>query len=114
MRKLVTTVEVVAEEEQDTKKFFLDYYILRKEVKVEGVTASRYGLEIYKRARRKDGTPYVEYRKIFDVYETELEAEEVLLLMSRNTVTPIAMKDILEDILGVKDFAGEALLVEAM
>ena len=113
MRKLVKTVNV-ATEESGGETFFLDYYILEKEVQVEGICISRFGLEIYKRAHRKDGTPYAEYRKIFDVFQTEAEANEVLNLLARNTVTPISMKEILEDLLGCTDFAGEASLVEAV
>ncbi len=113
MRKLVKTVNVAAEE-TDEKAFFLDYYILEKEVQVEGICISRFGLEIYKRAQRKDGTPYAEYRKVFDLFQTEAEAEEMLLLMARNTVTPISMKDILEDLLGCTEFVGEVSMVEAV
>ena len=39
--------------------------VREKEVIVEGYSFNRFGLEIYKRARRADGTPYIEYRKIF-------------------------------------------------
>lgn len=113
MRKLVKTVEVVTEE-SGTDAFFLDYYILEKEVQVEGLCVNRFGLEIYKRAKRSDGTPYAEYRKVFDVFQTEAEAREVLQLLSRNTVTPISMKDILEDLLGYAEFSGEVSLVEAV
>ncbi|MBR7164632.1 MAG: hypothetical protein IKD21_06670 [Clostridia bacterium] len=113
MRKLVKTVNV-ATDESGEETFFLDYYILEKEVQVEGISISRFGLEIYKRAQRKDGTPYAEYRKVFDVFQTEAEANEVLHLLARNTVTPVSMKEILEDLLGCSDFSGEALLVEAV
>ena len=113
MRKLVKTVNV-ATDETGKETFFLDYYILEKEVQVEGICIRRFGLEIYKRAHRPDGKPYAEYRKVFDLFGTEAEANEVLHLMARNTVTPISMKEILEDLLGVSDFSGELLLVEAM
>ncbi len=109
MRKLIKTTDVATE---TGDVFSLDYYILKKEVHIEGQHACRFGLEIYKRARRKDGTPYAEYRKIFDVFQTEEEATAVLTLMARNTVTPISMKEILEDMLGCSNFAGELLLVE--
>ena len=84
MRKLIKTVKV-AGEESGSEPFFLDYYILEKTVTVESESVSRFGLEIYKRARRKDGTPYAEYRKIFDVFQTEAEADEMLMLLARNS-----------------------------
>ncbi len=113
MRQLFKTVTVTTGEDE-TKNFFLDYYVLEKKIKIENQYVNRFGIEVYKRARRDDGTPYVEYRKIFDVFGTEAEALEVLDLMARNTVTPISMLEILEDLLGVREFAGEALFVEAV
>ena len=113
MRQLFKTITVTAGEEA-TKNFFLDYYILEKKMKIENQEVTRFGIEIYKRARRSDGTPYVEYRKIFDVFGTAAEAMEMLDLMARNTVTPISMLEVLEDLLGVREFAGEALFVEAV
>lgn len=105
MREFLTTVHV--ENEEECQNFDLDYYILAKSVRVEEKQVLRYGVEIYKRARRKDGRPYAEYRKIFDVFATEAEAREFLRLLARNAVTPISMKDVVEDVLGITEFAGE-------
>ena len=113
MRRLVQTVHV-DEAPNEYAAFSLDYYLLQKEVTLEGRTFNRFGLEIYKRAFRKDGTPYIEYRKIFDVFHTEAEAEQMLLQMARNSVTPISMKEILEDLLGNTEFTIEELYVEAV
>ncbi|MBE7047787.1 MAG: hypothetical protein E7393_00230 [Ruminococcaceae bacterium] len=113
MRKLFTTV-TIQEEEGAQESFSLDYYLLEKEVCVEDVRVNRFGVEIYKKAKRSDGTPYAEYRKIFDVFHTEAEALEVLSMMARNSVTPISMKDVLEDLLGIVEFVDEGLLMEAV
>ncbi len=112
MRNLVKTVYVATEE--PGTEFFLDYYILEKEVQVEGKSALRFGLEIYKRAKRADGSAYGEYRKIFDVFQTEAEADAVARLLASNTVTPISMKEILEDLLGQSEFAEDLTVVEAV
>lgn len=113
MRYLYRTVKVTGVGETE-KSFVLDYYVLAKEVEVEEQKAVRYGIEIYKKGHRPCGTAYIEYRKIFDVFATEGEAMAVLDVMANNTVTPISMKEILEDLLGVEEFAGEALFVEAV
>ena len=105
MRQFLTTVHVVNEEEGQC--FDLDYYILSKEKTIEGEAALRFGVEIYKRAKRRDGRPYIEYRKLFDLFGTEGEAEEFLYLLARNSVTPIAVKDIAEDVLGITEFVSE-------
>lgn len=111
-RTMFTTVQVCNEEEH--QGFFLDYYLLEKAVAVEGVCVNRFGIEICKRAQRENGVPYVEYRKIFDVFQTKTEACEMLEILARNTVTPISLKEILEDFLGISEFVGEELFVEAV
>ncbi len=113
MRYLIKTVNVDSVE-GEYEGFSLDYYLLEKEVCIESKCINRFGVEIYKRARRADGTAYAEYRKIFDLFQTAEEAMEVLELMARNTVTPISMKDILEDLLGIADFTGEMAISEAV
>lgn len=111
MRYPLESVHVVPES-SDTDGFDLDYYILEKEVRIEERNVKRFGIEIYKRGKRTNGTPYIEYRKIFDVFATAEEAAEMLRLMARNTVTPISMQYVLEDMLGVTTFTGEALFME--
>lgn len=113
MRYLFKTVNVDGVE-GEYEGFSLDYYLLEKEVCIESKCINRFGVEIYKRAKRPDGTAYAEYRKIFDVFHTAEEAMEVLEVMARNTVTPISMKDILEDLLGIADFTGEMAISEAV
>ncbi len=113
MRKLVKTI-TVDEVSGEHKGFKLDYFVLQKDVTIEGATYTRYGLEICKRAVRNNGSPYLEYRKIFDLFHSEEEAEHVLLQMAAGTVTPISMKDILEDLLGITEFIHEELYVEAV
>jgi len=113
LRRLITTT-TVQKEAGVHEEFSLDYYVLQKEVIIESHAFERFGIEICKRARRSDGTPYIEYRKIFDLFHSEAEAIEVLKQMARNSVTPISMKDILEDMLGVTEFTGEELYVEAV
>ncbi|MBE7010576.1 MAG: hypothetical protein E7418_03700 [Ruminococcaceae bacterium] len=113
MRRLVKTV-AIDEVAGEHKAFGLDYYVLQKDVMFEGKTYTRYGLEICKRATRENGTPYLEYRKIFDLFHSEEEAEHVLLLLAAGAVTPISMKDILEDLLGTTEFVHEEVFVEAV
>ena len=113
MRHLFKTVNVEGIP-GECEPFSLDYYLLEKEVCIESKCMNRFGVEIYKRARRIDGTAYAEYRKIFDVFQTAEEAIQVLELMARNTVTPISMKDILEDLLGIAEFTCEVMMSEAV
>lgn len=114
MRKLYKTVNVASECDGEERKFFLDYYILEKEVQIEGFSVNTYGIEICKRAKRENNTSYFEYRKIFDIFCTEEETASVIDKLARNSVTPICMQEVLEDLIGTGDFVSEEFLVEAV
>lgn len=114
MRKLYKTVSVMSECDGEERKFSLDYYILEKEVQIEGFSVNTYGIEICKRDKRENNSSYFEYRKIFDVFCSEAETIDVLDKLSRNTVTPVCMQEVLEDLIGTGDFVSEELLVQAV
>ena len=114
MRKLYKTVNVASECEGEERKFMLDYYILEKEVEIEGFSVNTYGIEICKRGKKENGASYFEYRKIFDIFCTEEETEDVIDKLARNSVTPICMQEVLEDLIGTGDFVSEELLVAAV
>ena len=114
MRKLYKTVNVASECDGEEMKFWLDYYVLEKEVEIEGFSVNTYGIEICKRAKRENGSSYFEYRKIFDIFCTEEETTSVIDKLARNSVTPICMQEVLEDLIGTGDFVSEEVLVEAV
>ncbi len=114
MRKLYKTVSVASECDGEERRFSLDYYILEKEVQIEGFSVNTYGIEICKRDKRENNSSYFEYRKIFDIFCTEAETMDVLDKLSRNSVTPICMQEVLEDLIGTGDFVSEEFLVAAV
>jgi hypothetical protein len=87
------------------RSFFLDYYIIEKEILIDGFTFHTYGLEIAK--RMDSGGACTEFRRVYDVFCTEKEAFEALNTLIRNAVTPVCLLEILEDMIGVGDFVNE-------
>jgi len=114
IRKLYKTVNVSSECDGEERKFWLDYYILEKEVEIEEFSVNTYGIEICKRSKREDNSSYFEYRKIFDIFCTEEETVDVINKLARNSVTPICMQEVLEDLIGTGDFVSEEFLVAAV
>lgn len=114
MRKLYKTVNVNSECEGDKHEFVLDYYILLKEVQIEGYCVNTYGIEICKKSKRENNSSYFEYRKIFDLFCSESETMHVIDKLARNSVTPICMQEVLEDLIGTGDFVSEEYLVAAV
>lgn len=85
----------------------LDYYVLEKEVEVDGFSINTYGIEISKRTC--DGTEpvEVEYRRVYDIFCTYRETEEALEKLVRNAVTPVALLDVLHDMVGIGTLVNE-------
>ena len=113
-RKLIRTVSVSAEEEQNTSCFILEYYVLAGNCATDGICANTYGIEVLKRSCTDFGTLRVEYRKVFDVFCTEAEAADAACVLARNTVTPISVRDVLEQFIGTADFAHEEYEIAAV
>ena len=113
-RRLYKTVNVESECEGSKRVFTLDYYILEKEVQIEGFSVNTYGIEICKKSKRENNSSYFEYRKIFDIFCTEEETIDVIDKLARNSVTPICMQEVLEDLIGTGDFVSEEYLVAAV
>ena len=106
-RKLIRTVTVAASEENETRTFHLEYYVIARETSLEGGAFETYGIEVLKREKTEFGSLRVEYRKVFDVFCTEREAREAAQLLARNTVTPVSVRDILEQLIGTEDIPCE-------
>ena len=102
VRKAVVNVE------DDVKRsFILEYFTLEKETYVEGQSHNTYGVEVLKRERTELGTVRIEYRKVFDVFCTEDEAINAANLLADNTVTPVSLRDIIEQLIGTDEIEYE-------
>ncbi|MBR5156684.1 MAG: hypothetical protein IKW59_02840 [Clostridia bacterium] len=106
-RKLYKTVSVNSKSDAANYDFDLEYYILEKEIKLDGICVNTYGVEICKSLKDSDGVVHKEYRKVFDVFCTEKETKEILEKLARNTVTPISLLEVLENLIGTGDLINE-------
>ena len=113
IRKPVRKV-VVNTEEEKRRKFILEYYTLEKEIYVEGESHNTYGIEVLKRETTELGTLRIEYRKVFDIFCTEDEAKNVANILADNTVTPISVRDIVEQFVGTDEIECEEYEVMAV
>ena len=104
-RRFFKSIKVMGEWEGRQRSFFLDYYIIEKEILIDGFTFHTYGLEIAKRT--DSGDESAEFRRVYDVFCTEKEAVESLNVLIRNAVTPVCLLEVLEDMIGVGDFVNE-------
>lgn len=107
MRKLYRTVHVNSESETGIANFNLEYYLLEKEIALDGFSVNTYGVEIVKTSKGEDNSVRREYRKVFDIFCTQKEAENVLDKLARNTVTPVCLLDVLENMIGTGDLINE-------
>lgn len=113
IRKAVRKV-VVNTEEEKKRKFILEYYTLEKEVYVEGDSHNTYGIEVLKRETTDLGTLKIEYRKVFDIFCTEDEAKVAANILADNTVTPVSVRDIVEQFIGTDEIEYEEYEVMAV
>ena len=113
IRKPVRKVVVNTEEERK-RKFVLEYYTLEKEIYVEGESHNTYGIEVLKRETTDLGTLRIEYRKVFDIFCTEDEAINVANILADNTVTPVSVRDIVEQFIGTDEIECEEYEVMAV
>ncbi len=73
-------------------KLLLDYYIIHEEVE------SGYGIRIFAHCPE---TLSGESTQIHGIYEERQQAEQLCKVLLENTVTPVTMRDVVEDYLAV-------------
>jgi len=113
IRKSVRKITVNVEE-NERRKFVLEYFVLEKETYVEGSPYNTYGIEVLKQERTETGTMRIEYRKIFDVFCTEQEAYSACHLLADNTVTPVSVHDVIEQLIGTDEIECEEYEIMAV
>ena len=80
------------------KNFRLEYHILTNVLDHEGQFIPVYGVEIIKK-QRKDGVFLSEAKAIKDICVSENAIKRLVQMLAENLVTPITLKDIVEDLI---------------
>ncbi|MDR1101337.1 MAG: DUF6514 family protein [Clostridiales bacterium] len=81
-----------------TKRFRLEYYVLRNEFEVDEFKVTTYGVEIIKKQRKKDVVT-TEVKTARNVCTSEQQIRKLVELLSENLVTPVTLKDIIDDLI---------------
>ncbi len=94
MREIFFSTKCV--ENDNNEKLKLDYYITVGEIECEsGASFESYGVKIV--MTREDGEN--ESAQIDDIFVNSLEIDELIVLLSRCTVTPMSLYEIMDDYL---------------
>jgi|GEM_PF-3932503 len=90
---------------EDVREMYLEYYFIEEEVVEEGESyrGMTYGLEIVKREIRKNNTVHIENVEIKDISCSSAYVKHLIEKLANQTVTPVTVKEILSDIIGVED-----------
>lgn len=76
----------------------VEYYITEEEGDDEGYDKRKpYGIEVVKK-QKVDGVVYREVKSVKAITDDRQQAENLLEILRRNTVTPITVGDVLEDL----------------
>ncbi len=81
-------------------KMVLSYYLIEEEIAVEYCELKSYGVEIRKAAHFADAHTEKECKRISNLFFNREEAERFLERIAKNKVTPIGLKDVVEDYAG--------------
>jgi fructose-specific phosphotransferase system component IIB len=80
-----------------TKNFRLEYYIVPNQIESDGVLITTYGVQITKK-QRKNGVVLTETKTIKNICMSEQQIQKLTNLLAENLVTPITLKDIIDDL----------------
>ena len=76
----------------------VEYYMTEREEEDENYNCNRpYGIEVVKK-QMIDGVTYREVKRVNDISNSMEQVNNLLALLQRNSVTPIAVGDVLEDL----------------
>ena len=104
-KKLVASVKISNDKETLPKKFIelnLEYYVLERISKnKDNKDLKLYGVEIVKRELVNDNTILVEKKSMEDVSVSEKWIYELVAKLAKYAVTPVSLKNVLEDTVGV-------------
>lgn len=90
--KLYGTAEIIAKEHMQ-----LEYYIISEHIGFENCNLMSYGIRVKKTVYYDGGGKTIETNQINNVFYRLDDAEEFIHLIIRNKVTPVTLRDVVED-----------------
>ena len=86
--------------------YFLDYYILKSEIKIPNsdIKVTVYGIEIEKGYSENGVEKLLEQAKVDDIFVSSEYADSFISTLAKRQVTPSSLKYIIEDLLGKEGY----------
>lgn len=75
----------------------LDYYIIADDISKEYCNLETYGVRIIKTVCSEGGGKSIESNQINNIFYRKCDIESFMELIVRNSVTPMSLKDVVED-----------------
>lgn len=75
----------------------LEYYLIPENISQMYCDLKSYGVKVKKTIYSEGGGKTVETKQINNVFYRKNEAEEFIRLILRNSVTPVALRDVVDD-----------------
>ncbi|MCL2740053.1 MAG: DUF6514 family protein [Oscillospiraceae bacterium] len=97
------------------RNFRMEYHILESVIEHEGGEVRVFGVEIVKK-QRKNGVLAVEVEAVENVCITRERICDFIITLANNLVTPVTLRDIVEDMIAVGQLATaeERLILDEM
>lgn len=84
--------------------FYLDYYILKSEIKIpnSSICATVYGIEIEKKYEENGVSKLLEEASINDIFVSKEHTKKFIDKLAQNKITPSLLKYVIDDLLDEK------------
>lgn len=113
MKQILYDRKTLTVENERYYEMDLQYYLVEEEVPAEFCMLLGYGVEIRKIARFADGHTETECKRISNLFWNRPEAEAFVKKVAKNTVTPIGLKNVVEDCVEKKICSSPAIELHA-
>ncbi|OQB14031.1 MAG: hypothetical protein BWY15_01403 [Firmicutes bacterium ADurb.Bin193] len=101
MNKFLFSTMSVSVADGVEEPFELEYYIIENQTQNESINISTYGIEIVK-TQRREGIKYTEIKTMNEICVSEKMIYNIARLLSDNSVTPLTLEEIIDDIVDKK------------
>ena len=79
------------------EKIYLKYYLISEKISAEYCNLMSYGIKAEKTVLYDGGGKTVETKQINNVFYRRADAEKFLKIILKNKVTPVSLRDVVED-----------------
>ncbi len=96
--------------------FYLDYYILKSEIKIprSDIKATVYGIEIEKKYEEDGTEKLLEQAFVNDIFASEENTEKLIVRLADKLIMPSTLEYVIDDLLGEKGFEPPEITVNIL